>query len=183
MQNKVPKLQNVSSFGSVITPLFLSPNGYTHHPLKVKSHGCPLHTEDVMPKPSHTSLLSETVGNLHGIELWGREKGEQVGVKRKGNYTCRTSRWRGALCWITMAWIRLLYMLHEAASLGTITYKYRQARDPEHSQGKQNFWSRPLVLEMGNRRPREEVSCQKTRGLWQFHIRIPRFLVIGARRE
>lgn len=30
-----------------------------------------------------------------------------------------------------------LYMLHEAESLGTITYKYRQSSDPEHSQGKQ----------------------------------------------
>lgn len=32
-----------------------------------------------------------------------------------------------------------LYMLREAESLGTITYKYRQPSDPEHSQGKQNF--------------------------------------------
>lgn len=78
MQNKVPKLQNINSFGSVITPLFLSSNGYTHHPLKVKSHGCPLRTEDIMPKPSHTSLFSETVGNLHGIEPGGRKRGNRL---------------------------------------------------------------------------------------------------------
>lgn len=84
MQNKVPKLQNINSFGSVITPLFLSSNGYTHHPLKVKSHCCPLHTEDVMPKPPHTSLFSETVGNLHGTELWGRTRGNRSVWREKG---------------------------------------------------------------------------------------------------
>lgn len=30
-----------------------------------------------------------------------------------------------------------LYMLREAESLGTITYKYRQFSHPEHSQGEQ----------------------------------------------
>ena len=82
MQNKVPKLQNINSFGSVITPLFLPPNGYTHHPLNVKSH-CPPHIENVMLKPSHSPQFSETVGNLHGIQLWDRKR-EQVGLKKKG---------------------------------------------------------------------------------------------------
>lgn len=77
MQNKVPKLQNINSFGSVITPLFLPSNDYRHLTLKVKSD-CPPNTEDVMPKPSQTLLFSETTGNFHGAELWGRKRGNRL---------------------------------------------------------------------------------------------------------
>lgn len=78
MQNKVPKLQNINSFGSSSHHYFYLPHSYRHHTLKVKSD-CPPHTEDVMPKPSHTPLFSETVGSLHGTELWGRKKGKGLG--------------------------------------------------------------------------------------------------------
>ena len=73
-----------------------------------------------MPKPSHTPLFRETVDNPQETELLGEEKGEQVGLKRKGGlYTCRTSQGRGSV--LGHYGIIPLYMLHEAEDLGTIT--------------------------------------------------------------
>lgn len=134
MQNKVPKLQNINSFGSVITRLFSPSNGYTHH-LHRKSTRPPHYNEDAMCHPP--PLLSEIVGNLCGIELRGGW-GWQVGLKRKGDYTHRTSQGRelsaGSLR--SETYLCTCYM-RPTESLGTSTYKYRQSGDPEHSQGKQ----------------------------------------------
>lgn len=117
MQNKVPKLQNKNSFGSVITPLFLPSNGYRHHPLEVKSHHAP-RTEDIMPKLSHTPHRS---GELLATYV---RLGCGVGERGKGDPTHANKLAGGVLCWVTAVGVTPLYMLHEAEALGTITYKY-----------------------------------------------------------
>lgn len=76
MQNKVPKLQNINSFGSVITPLFYFPTATniisSKEVILFPSY------EDIMPKPSRTPLISETGNNLQGKELSGRKRGNRV---------------------------------------------------------------------------------------------------------
>lgn len=74
MQNKVPKLQNINSFGSIIT-LFLPSNGYRHHPLKVKSYHPP-HTEDIMPKLFHAPH--------HSVEPWATYMKLGCGAGKRG---------------------------------------------------------------------------------------------------
>lgn len=172
MQNKVPKLQNINSFGSVITPLFLPSNGYRHHPLKVKLHHAPP-TEDIMPKLSHTPPFRGTAGDLHEVGSWGRRKG------KGGHYTCRTS-WRGEFSAGSLQYEP--YPCTCSVRLGPwYNHIYRQFSHPEHSRGEQkqtntekqgetrwqqeadhgtpeNIQPKSLVLQMGRMRPRE-IKC------------------------
>lgn len=137
MQNKVPKLQNINSFGSVITRLFSPSNGYTHH-LRRKSTRPPITMKTPRVTPPHPPLLSETWQLMWNRAAGGVGEGGQVGLKRNGDYTRRTSQGRelsaGSLR--SETYLCTCYM-RPTESLGTSTYKYRQSGDPEHSQGKQ----------------------------------------------
>lgn len=69
--------------------------------MKVKSD-CPPHTEDVMPKPLHTPLFSETVGNLHGIELWGRKRWNRLSKEKRETVYMQSKTVGRSFLWVTM---------------------------------------------------------------------------------
>lgn len=70
------------------------------------------------PKPSHTPLLSETVGNLGRIELWGRKRGTGwCEKKRKLHMPTEQVSGGGALCKVTREQLTPLYMLMRLSPL------------------------------------------------------------------
>lgn len=179
---KVPKLQNINSFGSVITPLFYLPMA-TNIPSKWSQFPS---YEDIMPKPSHTPLFSETVENLQGAELWGRKRGNRLVWREKGDST-HAEQVSGRELFAGSLWYES-YPCTCYMRLSTLVQSQinRQFSDPEHSQGKRNkqknrearqertVWQQAdhrnqgtSVLQTGKWDLEEWVSGQKTHSWWQ----------------
>lgn len=131
---KVPKLQNINSFGSVIMPLFYLPMA-TNIPSKWSQFPS---YEDIMPKPSHTPLFSETAENLQGTELWGRKRGNRLVWREKGDST-HAEQVSGRELFAGSLWYES-YPCTCYMRLSTLVQSQinRQFSDPEHSQGKRN---------------------------------------------
>lgn len=99
----------------------LPSNGYKHHPFKVKSDYFP-HMKTSCQN-HHTPHCSAKLLTTHRRQsCWGGKGGTGWSEEKRGTLHMQNkSGGGGALCCITMVGIILLYMLHEAEDLGTIT--------------------------------------------------------------